>query len=45
MITEMHMIPAKSIAEAVKTAETLLGNPAATITAIPDGIAVVVIQP
>jgi len=45
MITGMHMIPAKSIAEAVKTAETLLGDPTATIAAIPDGIAVVVLQP
>jgi len=37
------MIPAKSIEEAVKTAETLLGDPAASIAAIPDGIAVMVI--
>jgi len=42
MISELHMIPAKSIAEAVKMAEILLADPAASIAAIPDGIAVMV---
>ena len=44
LIKEMHMIPAKTIEEAVKTAEVLLGDPAASIAAIPDGIAVMVKQ-
>lgn len=42
MIKEFQMIPAHSIEEAMKKAEELLGNPNATITAIPDGIAVIV---
>ena len=43
MVRDLHMIPAKSLEEAVKMAEELLGNPNATITAIPDGIAVMVV--
>jgi nickel-dependent lactate racemase len=42
MIKEFQMIPAHSLEEAVKKAEELLKNPQATITAIPDGIAVMV---
>jgi nickel-dependent lactate racemase len=42
MIKEFQMIPAHSLEEAMKKAEELLGNPNATITAIPDGIAVIV---
>ena len=44
MVRDLHMTPAKSLEEAVKMAEELLGNPNATITAIPDGIAVMVVQ-
>jgi len=43
MISEMHMTPADSIEEAVKLAENMLEDPDATITAIPDGIAVMVV--
>ena len=43
MIKDLHMIPAKSLEEAVKMAENLLGDPDAGITAIPDGIAVMVV--
>jgi nickel-dependent lactate racemase len=42
MIKDFQMIPAHSIDEAMKKAEELLHNPNATITAIPDGIAVIV---
>jgi nickel-dependent lactate racemase len=42
MVRDLHMIPAHSIAEAVKTAEEILGNPNASIAAIPDGVAVIV---
>ncbi|MBQ4526496.1 MAG: nickel-dependent lactate racemase [Clostridia bacterium] len=43
MIEAMHMIPAHSVDEAIVLAEKILGNPSAKITAIPDGIAVMVI--
>ena len=43
MIEKMHMIPAHSIDEALRKAEDILGNKNAKITAIPDGIAVMVI--
>ena len=43
MVRDMHMLPAHSIEEAVKTAEKLLNNPTATITAIPDGVGIMVI--
>ena len=42
MVEKMHMIPAHSIDEAVKKAKELLGKEDVTITAIPDGISVVV---
>ena len=42
MIRDFQMIPARSIAEAVKMAEEILGMPDASIAAIPDGIAVIV---
>ncbi|MDR0377737.1 MAG: nickel-dependent lactate racemase [Spirochaetaceae bacterium] len=42
MVKAFQMIPAHSLEEAVKKAEELLKNPQATITAIPDGIAVMV---
>ena len=43
MIRDLHMIPARSIEEAMKIAEERLGNPNAGITVIPDGIAVMVV--
>jgi nickel-dependent lactate racemase len=42
MVREFQMIPAHSLEEALRRAEEILGNPQATITAIPDGVAVIV---
>jgi nickel-dependent lactate racemase len=42
MVRDFHMIPAHSIDEAVKKAEEILGDPNASITAIPDGVSVIV---
>jgi nickel-dependent lactate racemase len=42
MVKDLHMIPAHSIEEAVKKAEKILGNPNASIVAIPDGVSVLV---
>ncbi|GHV87171.1 hypothetical protein AGMMS50255_4670 [Spirochaetia bacterium] len=42
MVRDLHMIPAHSIEEAVKKAEEILGNPNASIVAIPDGVSVLV---
>ena len=42
MVAELHMIPAHSLNEAIKIAEKTLGNTKASITAIPDGVAVIV---
>ncbi|MCL2618943.1 MAG: nickel-dependent lactate racemase [Defluviitaleaceae bacterium] len=44
IVRDLHMTPAKSLEEAMKIAEEFLGNPNATITAIPDGIAVMVVE-
>ena len=43
VVSNLHMIPAKTIKEAITKAESILHNPLATITAIPDGIAVMVV--
>jgi nickel-dependent lactate racemase len=43
MVEAMHMTPAHSIDEAMQKAKKILGNSEATVTAIPDGVAVVVI--
>ncbi|GHU50332.1 lactate racemization operon protein LarA [Spirochaetia bacterium] len=43
LIKNFQMIPAHSLEEALKKAEELLGNPAATVTAIPDGVSVMVV--
>ena len=43
VVCDLHMTPAKSLEEALKIAEEHLGNANAGITAIPDGIAVMVI--
>jgi nickel-dependent lactate racemase len=42
MVRDLHMIPAHSIDEAVKKAEEILAKPQASITAIPDGVSVIV---
>ena len=44
MIRNMHMIPAHSIGEALEMAKKMLGNPEPTITAVPDGISVMVVE-
>lgn len=44
MVRGLHMIPAHSLEEAMKKAEELCGNPNATVTAIPDGVSVMVIE-
>lgn len=42
LVRQMHMIPAASIEEAMETAKKLLCRPDLTITAIPDGVSVIV---
>ena len=42
MVKKMHMIPAHSIEEAMGIAKGIVGKKEATITAIPDGISVIV---
>ncbi len=42
IVEKMHMIPAHSIGEAIKKAKEILGKDNVTITAIPDGVSVVV---
>ncbi|MDY5930711.1 MAG: nickel-dependent lactate racemase [Candidatus Ornithospirochaeta sp.] len=44
MVRDLHMIPAHSLEEAMRKAEEILGNPEATVTAIPDGVSVMVIE-
>jgi len=44
IVRDLHMIPAGSIEEALKIAENHLNNPKASITVIPDGIAVMVAE-
>lgn len=44
LIRSMHMIPAHSLEEAMALAEEFLGTQAATVTAIPDGVSVMVIE-
>lgn len=41
-IRKMHMIPAQSLDDALKTAREILGRESITITAIPDGVSVMV---
>ncbi|NLW73378.1 MAG: nickel-dependent lactate racemase [Clostridiales bacterium] len=42
MVRAMHMIPAHSIEEALDMARRIIGKPDAKITAIPDGVSVIV---
>ena len=44
MVRNMHMIPAHSIGDALKMAKEMLGNSKPTITAVPDGISVMVVE-
>lgn len=44
IVRGLHMIPAHSLEEAMRKAENILGNDKATITAIPDGVSVMVIE-
>ncbi|AEV30844.1 hypothetical protein SpiGrapes_3097 [Sphaerochaeta pleomorpha str. Grapes] len=44
IVRGLHMIPAHSLEEALKKAEKIVGNDKATITAIPDGVSVMVIE-
>ena len=44
MIRNMHMIPAHSIGEALAMAKEILENDSPTVTAIPDGISVMVVD-
>jgi len=42
IIEKMHLIPAHSLEQAIKMAKELIGKDNATITAIPDGVSVIV---
>ncbi len=42
MVRRLHMRPAHSLEEALDMAEKMLGDPAACVTAIPDGVSVIV---
>ncbi len=44
MIEKMHMIPAHSIEEAMKTAKAILGKEKPEVAAIPDGVSLVVMK-
>jgi nickel-dependent lactate racemase len=44
MIEKMHMIPAHSLEDAMKKAKAVLKNENPTVTAIPDGVAVMVVE-
>ncbi|WP_020610971.1 nickel-dependent lactate racemase [Sediminispirochaeta bajacaliforniensis] len=44
MVRALHMIPAHSLQEAMAEAEALIGRHHATVTAIPDGVSVIVVQ-
>ena len=43
MVRDLHMTPARSLEEAMRIAEEMLGNPEASVVAIPDGVAVMVV--
>lgn len=44
MVKGLHMIPAHSLEEAMKMAEEMTGDANASVTAIPDGVSVMVIE-
>ena len=43
MVRAMHMIPSHSLQQALGQAEAIVGNKEATVTAIPDGVSVMVV--
>lgn len=43
MVEKLHMIPCHSLPEALKKAEAMVGHPQATVTAILDGVSVIVV--
>lgn len=43
LVSKLHMTPASSLDEAVTIAKKMIGKENPTITAIPDGVSVVVI--
>lgn len=43
MVSDLHMIPAHSVEEAITKADEILGRPASKITIIPDGVSVMVL--
>ena len=43
LVRDYHLIPAKTLDEAMRIAEQLLGKPDASVNAIPDGVAVMVL--
>ena len=44
MVRDLHMVPAHSIGEALSLAKQILKNPTPSVTAIPDGVAVMVVE-
>ncbi len=44
MVRDLHMVPAHSLEEALDMAEKMVGSGNASVTAIPDGVAVMVIE-
>ena len=44
MVRAMHMTPAKDLEKAIRIAKDMVGNDNASITAIPDGVAVMVVE-
>ena len=44
MVEDLHMTPASSLEEAMSIAKDYLKNPNATVAAIPDGVAVMVVE-
>ena len=45
IVRDFHMIPARSAAEAMEKAKTLVGRPDYKVTVVPDGVSVIVGQP
>lgn len=44
IVTDMHMFPASTLQEALKKADEILENTNASITAIPDGVSIMVLE-
>ena len=42
IVEDLHMVPAHSLEEALEKARKIVGKADATITAIPDGVSVIV---